>query len=52
MRDLVEIIPLTVVGEWVKWHYTGKNRAIQHELNDKTEIVLRKMPVSPTGVQS
>lgn len=52
MRDLVEIIPLIVVGEWVKWHYTGKNRAKKHELNDKTEIVLQKMPVSPTGVQS
>jgi hypothetical protein len=28
---------VTVVGPWVKGHYTGKKREIQHELNKKAD---------------
>lgn len=31
---IINLLPTTIVGVWVKSHYTGKNRKIQHDLND------------------
>jgi hypothetical protein len=37
VKHLIAIIPVTVAGEWVKGHYSGKNRKIQHDLNEKAD---------------
>jgi hypothetical protein len=36
-KQLVTSIPITIVGQWVKGHYTGNNRKIQHDLNDMAD---------------
>jgi hypothetical protein len=36
-KHLIAITPITVAGEWVKGHYSGNNRKIQHDLNDKAD---------------
>jgi hypothetical protein len=34
IKQLIAATPITIVGDWVKGHYSGKNRQIQHDLND------------------
>jgi hypothetical protein len=31
------LFPITVVGEWVKGHYSGKDRKYKHDLNDRAD---------------
>jgi hypothetical protein len=38
-KQLVSRIPITIIGEWVKGHYTGKDRNPQHDLNDKADQI-------------
>jgi hypothetical protein len=33
IKQIVTLIPMTLVGEWVKGHYTGKDRKPQHDMN-------------------
>ncbi len=33
-KRLLNIIPITIVAQWVKGHYTGKDREYKHDLND------------------
>jgi hypothetical protein len=37
IRSLIDLLPITVTYEWVKGHYTGKNKESQHYLNDDTD---------------
>jgi hypothetical protein len=34
-QGLLQIIPVTVLGEWVKGHYTGMSKEYKHELNHR-----------------
>ncbi len=36
-KQMVARLPITILGEWVKGHYLGKNRKIQHVLNDRAD---------------
>lgn len=38
-QQLVARIPITVLGEWVKGHYSGKDRKIQHDSNDRADVL-------------
>jgi hypothetical protein len=38
-KQLIARIPITLIGEWVKGHYTGKDRRIQHDLNDRADEI-------------
>jgi hypothetical protein len=38
-KQLVARIPITMLGEWVKGHYSGKARKIQHDLNDMADDI-------------
>jgi hypothetical protein len=33
-REFITLIPVTVLGEWVKGHYNGKDKAFKYEFND------------------
>jgi hypothetical protein len=33
-RRLLSIIPVTIIAEWVKGHYSGKEREFKHDLNE------------------
>jgi hypothetical protein len=37
IHELVTLILITVVGNWVKGHYTGTERQLQHDLNDEAD---------------
>jgi hypothetical protein len=37
IRYILSIMPIKLVCEWVKGHYSGNNRAIQHDLNDQAD---------------
>jgi hypothetical protein len=39
LKQLLATIPITIVGEWVKGHYTGKRKKIQHRLNETADAV-------------
>jgi hypothetical protein len=36
-QHLLQLTPVTLLGAWVKGHYTGKKREIQHNLNEKVD---------------
>jgi len=36
-HHLIQLIPLTIATEWVKGHFTGKNRRLEHNLNDRAD---------------
>jgi hypothetical protein len=36
-QGLVQIIPVTIIGEWVKGHYTGPQREYKHVLNHRVD---------------
>ncbi len=33
-RRYIQLIPVSISGEWVKGHYNGKDKAFKHEMND------------------
>jgi hypothetical protein len=33
IQYLVQLLPIPLIGKWVKGHYTGKKREIQHDMN-------------------
>jgi hypothetical protein len=35
VKQIIAATPITIMGEWVKGHYSGNNRNIQHDLNDQ-----------------
>jgi hypothetical protein len=35
----INLLPITIIGEWVKGHYTGKQRKVQHDLNDEVDTL-------------
>jgi hypothetical protein len=37
-KQLIARIPITIIGEWAG-HYTGKDRKIQHDLNDRADEI-------------
>jgi hypothetical protein len=37
VKQLITATPITIVGEWVKGHYSGKDRKKQHDLNGKAD---------------
>jgi hypothetical protein len=41
IRSLIDLLPITVTYEWVKGHYTGKNKEFQHYLNDDADDLVR-----------
>jgi hypothetical protein len=41
-KQIVAILPIPDFGEWVKGHYSGKDRKIQHDLNDKADKLAGK----------
>jgi hypothetical protein len=34
IKTILQVLPISMVGEWVKGHHSGRNRQIQHDLND------------------
>jgi len=59
---LVQLIPIPLIGKWVKGHYTGKTREIQHDMNDIVDdlasrhlerppknFILKIFPEAPPG---
>ena len=36
-KRLLNIIPITIIAQWVKGHYTEKDREYKHDLNDITD---------------
>jgi hypothetical protein len=36
-RDILSIMPIKFVCEWVKGHHSGNNRGIHHDLNDQAD---------------
>ncbi len=37
VKQLLAALPVTIVAEWVKGHYTGEYREYKHDLNDKVD---------------
>jgi hypothetical protein len=33
VKRLLSIIPITILADWVKGHYNGKDKEYKHELN-------------------
>ena len=46
-RDLLRLLPITITGEWVKGHYKGDNRQIQHDLNDLVDTLANEFRQDP-----
>jgi hypothetical protein len=36
-KHIIIITRITIIGQWVKGHYSGNQRKIQHDLNDKAD---------------
>jgi hypothetical protein len=36
-KQLVQLIPINIAGEWVKGLYTGKNWRCEHDLNEMAD---------------
>jgi hypothetical protein len=36
-QNLLHMLPITVIESWVKGHYVGKNRELQHDMNDTAD---------------
>jgi hypothetical protein len=58
-QNLLHMLPITVIGSWVKGHYEGKNRELQHDMNDMADNLatthlaappkLLRCPLAPPG---
>ena len=46
-KRLINAIPVTIIAEWVKGHYSGKVREIKHELNEITDTLATSFNSSP-----
>mmetsp|Transcript_5492 Transcript_5492/g.8104 ORF Transcript_5492/g.8104 Transcript_5492/m.8104 type:complete len:785 (+) Transcript_5492:1386-3740(+) len=46
-RDMLKALPITITGEWVKGHYKGDNRQIQHDLNDLVDTLANQFREDP-----
>ncbi len=36
-KQMLKILPITVVHAWVKGHYTGKQRELKHDFNEQAD---------------
>ncbi len=41
-RCFIQLIPVSISGEWVKGHYNGKDKAFKHEMNDLADSLANK----------
>jgi hypothetical protein len=39
VKEFISLITITVLGEWVKGHYSGKNCQFQHDLNNRADTL-------------
>mmetsp|Transcript_16534 Transcript_16534/g.23564 ORF Transcript_16534/g.23564 Transcript_16534/m.23564 type:complete len:1161 (+) Transcript_16534:4649-8131(+) len=46
-RAIRRDIPIKVTGTWVKGHYKGNNREIQHDLNDLADYIATQFQQNP-----
>jgi hypothetical protein len=46
-KCLLNIIPVTIVAQWVKGHYAGKYREYKHDLNDITDSLATSFHCRP-----
>jgi hypothetical protein len=46
-KRLLRLLPVTIVAEWVKGHYTGDNREHKHDLNDMADQLAGKFYKNP-----
>ena len=46
-KDLLQALPITVRPEWVKGHYSGDNRQVQHDLNALVDTMADKFRKNP-----
>ena len=46
-KRLIKLLPVTIVAEWVKGHYTGDNREHKHDLNDMADQLAGKFNKNP-----
>jgi hypothetical protein len=49
-QRLLGLLPVTIVGKWVKRHYTGDHREYKHDLNDIVDKIagaFNKKPPAP-----
>jgi len=37
IHHMLHMIPITIIGSWVKGHYTGSTRELQHDLNSEAD---------------
>jgi hypothetical protein len=49
-KRLLRLLPVTIVAEWVKGHYTGDNREHKHDLNDMADQLAGKFNKNPPRV--
>jgi hypothetical protein len=62
IRKTTQALPITILGQWVKARYTGKNRELQHDLNNTaddlatthldtppTAFTPHRLPLAPPG---
>ena len=46
-KDLLKALPFRVSGNWVKGHYSGNNREIQHDLNAPVDTLATEFRKDP-----
>jgi hypothetical protein len=46
-KCLLNAIPITILVEWVKGHYNGKDREYKHDLNDIADSLATSFNRSP-----
>ena len=46
-KTLLHLIPVSVAAEWVKGHYTGKDKEFKHTLNDTADKLATKFNRHP-----
>ncbi len=50
IQQQILTISIKNLGQWVKGHYTGKNRQVQHDLNDRADdLATAHLDTPPTG---
>lgn len=49
-KQLVTLIPATIVANWVKGHYTGEYREHKHDLNEQADKLATKFNACPPTV--
>jgi hypothetical protein len=46
-KCLLRIIPITILAEWVKGHYTGKDKEYKHDLNTMADSLATSYQRTP-----